>query len=220
METSNNKQQELEMKINPVLHYQPIGAKKEISVRMDVENCTVWLSSPQMADLFRVTSQAVSSSICTAYKQARMEVEKTHKVEKVKVGSCLKELKLYNLDVILFVGNEMNAERCSLFRQWTTQQLIELQMEKARIDIRKEIKAEFEQDIELLEHENEMLAESIQMAAKAAAERAEEAAKQEEAQQEMFQTPEVSADNSGKAVSVKVKLDEHELEVQVPIITD
>jgi len=184
-----------------------------VPVRMDVENNTVWLTPPQMADIFRSTSQAAGTYVSNIYKQSRLDEEKTRKVEKVKVGSCLKEVKLYNLDVILMIGNIINAERCCLFRQWATEQLLELKMAKARIEIRKELKAEYEQDIEQLEHENETLAESLQMAAKAAIERA-----GEKAQQEMLQATKVSADNSGKAVSVKVKLDEHELEVQVPIL--
>jgi len=153
--------------ITPVLHYKPVGAKMEVPVRMDLEGHTVWLTAPQMADLFRVTTQVITGHINMAYKQAKLDEEETRKSEFVAVNGIDKDLKLYNMDMVLLVGNILNPERCCLFRHWAEEGLKELFLAKERNSL-----------------------------------------KQEEP---------VKVKCDGPTFSVKVKFDDHELELHVPV---
>ena len=93
-----------------------------IEVQLDGE--TVWLSQSQMASLFNVNSQAISKHISNIYSSGELTQEQTcSKMEQVQYEGnrhVKRNVKVYNLDMVISVGYRVNSQQATRFRQWAT----------------------------------------------------------------------------------------------------
>ena len=105
--------------------YKTVDDTVEIQVKFDAD--TVWLSQAQMVELFNQTKQNVSLHINNCFKEGELDEKATVKesltVQQEGSRSVKRNIKLYNLDVIISVGYRVKSIRGTQFRQWATQRL-------------------------------------------------------------------------------------------------
>ena len=104
------------------------------SIRLDVrlEDKTVWLTQEQIAMLFNKGRSTITEHISNIFKEGELEENKvcrkirhTTQHGAIEGRSQLKEVKLYNLDVIISVGYRVKSIQGTRFRQWATERLHE-----------------------------------------------------------------------------------------------
>lgn len=107
--------------------YQTESGKTKIEVRL--QNETVWLSQKNMAKLFQVTPQNITSHLKNIYQEGELDQDSTCKdflqVQKEGKREVERTKKIYNLDAILSVGYRIHSHVATRFRQWATKQLKE-----------------------------------------------------------------------------------------------
>ena len=103
-------------------------------VKLDVrlENKTVWLNQEQIGALFNKSKATISEHISNIFKEGELEEKVVvrkfrtttqHGALEGKTQS--KEVKYYNLDVIISVGYRVKSIQGTRFRQWATERLHE-----------------------------------------------------------------------------------------------
>lgn len=110
-----------------ILIYQTPDGLTQVDVR--VEDETVWLNQSQLAELFQTTKQNISLHINNIYDEGELSQEATVKdyltVQLEGIRDVSREIKYYNLDVIISVGYRVRSHVGTHFRQWATQRLRE-----------------------------------------------------------------------------------------------
>jgi hypothetical protein len=106
-----------------ILLYQTEDGQTKIDVRL--ENETVWLSQTQMVELFQTTKQNISLHIKNIYQEGELDETSTVKdyltVQTEGKREVQRNLRIYNLDVIISVGYRVKSHRGTQFRIWATQ---------------------------------------------------------------------------------------------------
>ncbi|NOR46013.1 MAG: hydroxyacid dehydrogenase [Candidatus Delongbacteria bacterium] len=111
------------------------------SIKLDVrvENETVWLTQPMIADLFQTTQQNVSQHILNTYSEGELDKKATHKkflsVRKEGARDVKRDLDFYNLDLIISVGYRIKSSIATRFRIWATQRLKEYIIKGFTLDV-------------------------------------------------------------------------------------
>ena len=110
-----------------IVVYQTEDGKVKLEVRLQDE--TVWLTQPLMAELFQTTQQNISQHIQNIYDEAELVQEATHKkllsVRQEGIRQVRRGLDFYNLDMIISVGYRVKSLIATRFRIWATQRLKE-----------------------------------------------------------------------------------------------
>lgn len=91
-----------------------------LEVNIDKDNDTVWLTQEQMTDPFYTTKQNISLHINNILKEKELDlstVKDSLTVQKEGNRTISRKIKLYNLDMIIFVGYRVKSKRGILFRQ-------------------------------------------------------------------------------------------------------
>lgn len=109
-----------------VLYQAPSGA---IELRGDFDKQTIWATQAEIARIFDVTPQNVTSHISNIFKEKELAEKTTCKtslqVQKEGKREIKRKVKLYNLDVIIAIGYRVNSVMGTRFRQWATKTLKE-----------------------------------------------------------------------------------------------
>ena len=99
--------------------YQP---DETISLEVQLEDDTVWLTQAQMAELFETTKNNVTLHIGNVYKERELLPGSTSKesllVRMEGNRQVMRKRNVYNLDVIISVGYRVKSKRGTQFRQW------------------------------------------------------------------------------------------------------
>ena len=115
------------MEENKIIIYQTEDGQTQIDVRL--ENETVWLTQAQMVELFQTTKQNVSLHVSNVFKEGELEKESTVKeyltVQQEGKRAVSRQVKYYNLDVIISVGYRVKSKRGTAFRIWARKVLKE-----------------------------------------------------------------------------------------------
>jgi len=89
-----------------ILLYQTETGDIRIETRLQDE--TVWLTQPLMAELYQTTQQNISQHIQNIYEEGELQQEATHKkflsVRQEGKRQVQRNLEYYNLDMIISVG--------------------------------------------------------------------------------------------------------------------
>ncbi|MGL4767238.1 MAG: RhuM family protein [Formosimonas sp.] len=98
-----------------------------LEVRLDGGQDTVWLSQKQMAMLFETTPENILMHIKNIIKDQELDDVSTTKdflaVQMEGARQVKRNIKHYNLDMILSVGYRVSSKRAVGFRQWATRTL-------------------------------------------------------------------------------------------------
>ncbi|HDR51233.1 MAG TPA: hypothetical protein ENN90_06375, partial [Mariniphaga anaerophila] len=96
-----------------ILLYQTEDGQTKIDVRLEDE--TVWLSQVQMAELFQTTKQNISLHLKNIFDEGELQEISTVKdyltVQFEGKREVQRNLKIYNLDVIISVGYRVKSHR-------------------------------------------------------------------------------------------------------------
>ena len=96
----------------------------EDGIEVRVEEDTVWLTQPLIAELFQTSVPNVSMHLRGIYESGELTEAATLKlfltVRKEGQREVRRNLEHYNLDAIISVGYRVNSERAIQFRQWAT----------------------------------------------------------------------------------------------------
>ena len=97
-----------------------VNGDLQIDVTVSPNEETVWLTQKQMAELFDVKSQAITSHLKNIYNDKELFKEATcSKMEQVQMEGSRK-MDFYNLDAIIVVGYRVNSKKATSFRRWAT----------------------------------------------------------------------------------------------------
>lgn len=103
------------------------GGEDGASVRVRVEDDTVWMTQAQMAQVFEIGVNTVSDHLSKIFSSD--EIDQTDAVRRIRIqrnegGRMVgRELKHYNLDAIISVGYRVSSRRGTRFRKWATRVL-------------------------------------------------------------------------------------------------
>ena len=105
--------------VGEIILYQPDSSIR-LEVRMREE--TVWLTQSQMAVLFGVNRTVIVKHIGNIFKSKELEEPSTcAKIAQVQLEGnrqVVREIKYFNLDMIISVGFRVNSINATRFRQW------------------------------------------------------------------------------------------------------
>ena len=117
---------------NQIVVYQP-----DETIRLDVrlENETVWLTQEQMSKLFGRTQPVIARHIGNIFTEGELDREVvyakfayTTRHGAIAGKTQIKEVGLYNLDVVISVGYRVKSIQGTRFRQWATKVLKEFML--------------------------------------------------------------------------------------------
>ena len=110
-----------------IIYQNPDGLIK-IDVRLEEE--TVWLTQEQMAMLFGKGRSTIAEHIQNVFKEGELDEQvvcrnfrHTTKHGAIEGKTQKKDVKYYNLDVIISVGYRVKSQQGTQFRIWATQRL-------------------------------------------------------------------------------------------------
>jgi hypothetical protein len=101
----------------------------EVSIQVQYEDGTFWLTQKRMAELFGVNVRTINEHIQNLYQSAELKSERT--IRKIRIvqmegnRNVERELTFYHLDTIIAVGYRVNSNQAIQFRQWATTTLNE-----------------------------------------------------------------------------------------------
>lgn len=96
----------------------------KVSISVQIQDETIWLTQEQMAELFSKSKPTINEHIKNIYVEKELSKEATMR----KFGNSefsTKPTNYYNLDVIISVGYRVKSLRGTQFRQWATKRLRE-----------------------------------------------------------------------------------------------
>ena len=118
------------MNNSEILIYQNSEGNIKIDVRLEEES--VWLTQAQICELFQKSKATISEHIKNVFEEGELDekvvvrkfrITTQHGAMAGKTQS--KEVKFYNLDVIISVGYRVKSIQGTRFRQWATERLNE-----------------------------------------------------------------------------------------------
>ena len=119
-----------------IIIYQTDDGLTKIDVK--IENETVWLSQQQMAELFNTTKQNISLHIKNIYDEEELNESSTVKefltVQNEGNRSVERNVKFYNLDMIISLGYRIKSKIATNFRKWATERLKEYMIKGFTMD--------------------------------------------------------------------------------------
>jgi hypothetical protein len=117
---------------NEIILYRPNEAAEHIEVRLDEENETFWLTQEQIARLFERDRTVISKHLKNIFKNQELDESMVSAffAHTTQHGAILEKtqsrnVKYYNLDVILSIGYRVNSKRGTQFRIWANRVLKE-----------------------------------------------------------------------------------------------
>lgn len=96
---------------------------KAVSVHIELENGTVWLTKSQIAELFGVYISAVTMNIKSIRQEDEAFIDaNTSEISYQTASGEHYQRTIYNLDIIILLAFKMKGGNCHLFRQWMREQ--------------------------------------------------------------------------------------------------
>ena len=114
------------MQNNIILYTTPAG---NVSVNVQFEDGTFWLTQKRMAELFGVEVNTINYHLKEVFKSG--EIQEISTIRKIRIvqqeGSreVAREVDFYHLDAIIAVGYRVNSYQATQFRIWATNTLTE-----------------------------------------------------------------------------------------------
>lgn len=91
-------------------------ADHEITLSVEMDKDTVWLTQAQMTVLFGVDRTVITRHVNNVFKEN--EVDRESNVQKMHIANADRPVSFYSLDVIISVGYRVHSQRGVEFRKW------------------------------------------------------------------------------------------------------
>ena len=96
-------------------------SKKEVDLKVRLKNETIWLDAHQMAKIFGIDRTGIVRHIQNIYKTKELDKKSTcAKIAQVAGDGKIRNMDIYNLDMIISVGYRVNSQKATRFRIWAT----------------------------------------------------------------------------------------------------
>ncbi|MDA3840509.1 MAG: virulence protein RhuM/Fic/DOC family protein [Patescibacteria group bacterium] len=96
-------------------------SKNEVDLKVRLENNTIWLDVYQIAKVFDIDRTGVVRHIQNIYKTGELIKKSTcAKIAQVAKDGKVRNMDVYNLDIIISVGYRVNSKKATNFRIWAT----------------------------------------------------------------------------------------------------
>ena len=89
-----------------------------VSLEVNLQEDTVWLTQKQMAQLFGKDQNTISDHINNVFREGELEEKTSTGISGKSSGG--RKPKIYNLDVIISVGYRVKSKNGVIFRKWAT----------------------------------------------------------------------------------------------------
>ena len=125
----------MKQELSPIQDEIVIYQSEDGNVKVDVlfQDETVWLSQEQMALLFGKGRTTITEHISNIFSEGELQEDMVcrkfrHTTQHGAIDGLYqtKEVKYYNLDVIISVGYRVKSRQGTMFRIWATQRLKEM----------------------------------------------------------------------------------------------
>lgn len=93
---------------------------KEVTLSVQMENDTVWLTQEQMSELFDTARSSIAYHIGNIFKEGELEKSTSVEIFDRSESKASRPPKYYNLDVIISVGYRVKSQRGVEFRRWAS----------------------------------------------------------------------------------------------------
>lgn len=91
----------------------------KVSINVQIQDETVWLTQDQMAELFDKSKKTISEHIGNIFDEGELDENSVVRNFRITANDGKNyEVKHYNLDVIISVGYRVKSLRGTQFRQW------------------------------------------------------------------------------------------------------
>lgn len=108
---------------NFILYNTPNG---EVSLKVLIQNESIWLTQKMMAELFDVGVPAINKHLANIFESDELEENSVISILETTASDGKKyKTKFYNLDAIISVGYRVNSSKATQFRIWATKVLKE-----------------------------------------------------------------------------------------------
>ena len=132
-----------------------------VSLEVQFEGDTVWLTQSQLSELFKQTKQNISLHINNCFKEGELDVNAVVKDSLTTAADGKKyKTKFYNLDVIISVGYRVKSKQGTQFRIWTNSILKEYLVKGYAVNEKR--LAQKEQEVQLLKNGIQILSRAIE----------------------------------------------------------
>ena len=96
----------------------------ELELKISVNDETIWLNQLQMSELFDTSTDNIGLHLKNIYKEKELDENSTTEdfslVRQEGNRKVKRNIKHYNLDVVISVGYRVNSSKATKFRQWAT----------------------------------------------------------------------------------------------------
>lgn len=127
---------------------------KDISLHVEIDKDTIWLTQNQMAELFGRERTVVTKHVNNAFKEG--ELSEKSNVQNMHFAHSDKPVKGYSLDVVISVGYRVKSLEGTHFRQWATKTLKDHILKGYTINP-KQIKTNYSQFLKAVEEVKNLL---------------------------------------------------------------
>lgn len=112
---------DMENKRGEIIIYQTEDG--DLSLEVQLQDETVWLTQAQMAELFQRDQSVISRHVRNIFKEGELVVESN--MQKMHIAHSDRPVSIYNLEVIISVGYRVKSFNGTRFRIWATSVLKE-----------------------------------------------------------------------------------------------
>jgi len=148
---------------NLVIYQAKNGA---IELRADAKKETIWANQTQIAELFRVDVRTINEHIQNIYKTKELfqkpTIRKIRIVQSEGKRKIERDIKHYNLDMIIAIGYRVNSKSATQFRIWSTKVLREF-LEKGYVINQKQVRNNYQEFLKAIESIKNLLPENINL---------------------------------------------------------
>jgi hypothetical protein len=96
----------------------------ELELNISIDNKTIWLNQLQMSELFDTSTDNIGLHLKNIYKENELNEDSTTEdfsvVRQEGNRKVKRNIKHYNLDVVISIGYRVNSSKATKFRQWAT----------------------------------------------------------------------------------------------------
>lgn len=105
------------------------GTEKGARLDIRYEGETLWMTQPQIAELFGVTRQSANTHLNNIYEDGELDRDSTCKeILQVRVEGereVSRKTLIHNLDAVIAVGYRVSSKQGTIFRRWATEKLVQ-----------------------------------------------------------------------------------------------
>ena len=97
----------------------------QLIVEAKLINGTLWMTKHEIADLFNVFVSSVGNNFRSIFKSGLLREENVTRIHKYENNGRQYEMKLYNLEALIFVSYRIASFETQAFREWVMTALTE-----------------------------------------------------------------------------------------------